>query len=233
MSFPRACSFLPFFAVLLSSGCMQTRSEVKEMEQRQVIQQQVSTIQKTNADAFSRFAETEEQLRNLNGRLEVVENQLQRENQQSQTQSKAQHEQMADMNKRSGLLQDSLVKLEQQIFTLQNEMTLMRSEHAALQSAIQSKAAAGNSQKGAKGSFEQAQELFKQKDWKRAILGYQKYRDDNPKGKSLAEATYRIGYSFQELGLKEEAESFYKELIVKYPKSEEAKKAKVKLKSLK
>ena len=54
----------------------------------------------------------------------------------------------------------------------------------------------------------------------------------NPKGKRYADATYKIGMSFQELKLKDDAKAFYQEVIQKFPKSSEAKKAEVRLKKL-
>lgn len=226
--------FVGFFSILaLTTSCLQTRTEVKEIEQRQVMQQQVSTIQKNTADVSSRFVDIEEQMRTLNGRVEVVENQIQRENQQIQSHSKAHAEQLSEVNKKSELLQESVEKMEQQIFSLQAEVTKLHSEYAAFQAANQAKAQTTVPSKPAKGTFDLAQEQFAKKDWKQAILSYQKYREENPKGKSIALATLRIGASFQELGLKDEAITFYKEVLSKYPKSEEAKKAKTRLKSLK
>jgi TolA-binding protein len=217
----------------LAAGCLQTRTEVKEIEQRQVMQQQVSTIQKNTADVGSRFVDVEEQMRTMNGRIEVVENQILRENQQAQSHSKAQSEQFSLVNKKTDLLQESVEKMEQQIFALQAEVTKLHAEYAAFQLTSQAKAQTAAISKPSKSTFDLAQEQFSKKDWKQAILSYQKYREENPKGKSIISATLRIGVCFQELGLKEEATTFYKEVLSKYPKSEEAKKAKTRLKSLK
>ena len=61
---------------LTTLGCLKTRSEVKDTETRQAVQQQVVTLQKNTADSSNRFSELEEQVRALNGRTEVVENRL-------------------------------------------------------------------------------------------------------------------------------------------------------------
>ncbi|HND86321.1 MAG TPA: tetratricopeptide repeat protein [Pseudobdellovibrionaceae bacterium] len=42
-----------------------------------------------------------------------------------------------------------------------------------------------------------------------------------------------MAYAFQQMGMKDEAVTFYQDVVAKYPKSEEARKAKVKLKALK
>ena len=84
-----------------------------------------------------------------------------------------------------------------------------------------------------KDAFEIGEDFFEKKEWRRAILSYQKYRDANPKSKKFSDATYKIGVSFQELGLRDEARTFYDEVVAKFPQSAEAKKARTRLKSLK
>jgi TolA-binding protein len=95
-------------------------------------------------------------------------------------------------------------------------------------------AAAGEkSSKKKSDTYETAQDLFAKKEWKQAILNFQKYRDENPKGAKFADATYKIGVSFQELGMKDEAKTFYEEVLNKFPKSEDAHRAKIRMKGLK
>ena len=82
-------------------------------------------------------------------------------------------------------------------------------------------------------TYETSQELFDNQDWKKAILSYQKYVDENSKGKNTPDAKYKIGVCFQELGMKEEAMAFYEEVIANYGKAESGKKAKIRLSKLK
>lgn len=216
--------FVTFSLVL--AGCLQTRNDVKEIEQRQVMQQQVVTLQKSNADVTNKFSEIDENLRILNGKIEVVENQVHKGDQQALTQVKTNNEKTQEVAQKINLLEESMLKMEQQIAGLQAEITALKADGA---SSNKGKPAAS---KG-RASFEQGLEHFNQKDWKKAIVSFQKYRDDNPKGKSFAEATYRIGVCFQELGLKEEAKTFYQEVLTNFPKSDEAKRAKTRMKGLK
>ncbi len=44
---------------------------------------------------------------------------------------------------------------------------------------------------------------FKNKEWKKAILSYQKYSEDSPKGKMVAEAKYKIGVSFRPMNFQD------------------------------
>ncbi|WP_415062189.1 tetratricopeptide repeat protein [Bdellovibrio sp.] len=211
---------------LFLTGCLKTRNEVRDNEQRQVMQQQVVTLQRTNADVGNRFADLEEQMRSLNGRVDVVENRLGQNNSGVESALKSSQQQNMDLNQKVTLLQEALTKMERDIFALNAELQAVKADKAAVhaeKSAKQTK----------KDVYESGQDFFSKKDWKQAILNYQKYRDDNPKGGKFADATYKIGVSFQELGMNEEAKTFYDEVVSKFPKSEEARRAKIRLKGLK
>jgi len=136
------------------------------------------------------------------------------------------NEQVGEANKKLAVYQEELLKQEKTIQQLTHEVEAMKAEAAAA-----TKPAEKETEK--KTPLQLADEHFKQNDWKKAIIQYQKYRDDNPKGKKVAESTYRIAYAFGELGMKEEAKTFYEEVIAKFPTSLEAKKAKTKIKAFK
>lgn len=220
-------------------GCLKTRNDVRENEQRHMMQQQVVTLQKTNADASTRMMETNELIRNLNGRIEVLENRLQQSFATNESSARQNAEVNRDMAQKSAILQDALLKLEKEVIHLKQEVTQLKAERAALEAQVASAIVnAGSSQKLESGSkkmnsYEQAQVFFDKKDWKQAILNYQKYRDANPKGAKFADATYKIGVCFQELGMKDEAQTFYDEVVNKFPKSDEARRANIRLRGLK
>lgn len=224
---------LPASVMCLSlTACLKTRTDVRESEQKQVMQQEVTKLQKTNADVSSRFSDVEEDMRNLRGRVEVLEHKKDQGAQDAESAKKFATDQSADANKKIALLQEGLTNLEKTVFQLNAEVNALKAEKAAMvaqNAAAQAKAATD----AKKGPYELGQESFEQKDWKKAILNYQKYRDDNPTGKKFADATYKMGVSFQELGMKDEAKTFYDEIVTKFPTSNEAKKAKIRLKSLK
>lgn len=214
------------------TGCLKTRTDVRETEQKQVIQQEVTKLQRTNADVASRFSDVEEDIRSLRGRVEVIEHRKDQGTQEAESAKKFAADQSADANKRILLLQEGLNNLEKTVFQLNAEVNALKAERAAMvaqNTAAQAKAAT----EAKKSPYDVGQDFFEQKDWKKAILNFQKYRDDNPSGKKIPDVTYKMGVSFQELGMKDEAKTFYDELVSKYPGSNEAKKAKIRLKSLK
>jgi TolA-binding protein len=212
------------FLGLTACETLMTRGDVREVEQKRQMQDQVVTLQRTTADTNNRFSDIESDLRNLNGRVEVLENKSGQSGQERER-TKALIEQSSnDSNKKMQILQDEVAKLHEKIDAMTAEMNAMK------QAASESQAQAVASKKDL---FEIAEELFDKKDWRKAILNFQRFRDANPKHKHFADATYKIGVCFQELGMKDEARTFYDEVIAKFPNSPEAKKARTRLKSLK
>jgi len=216
---------LPFFFV----GCLQTRSDVREGEHRQVLQTQVSTLQKSTADVSNRFEEVEEQIRFLNGRIEVLENKLASAHAENDQLRKMSQDSVQSQNQRFQVFQEALSKMDQEQEALKAELASLRSQQAEQAKGVPAVAPAPKANNG----YELGEQLFEKKEFRQAILEYQRYREKFPKGKSFATATYKIGVSFQELGLRDEARSFYEEVISKFPKSEEARKSKARLQKLK
>lgn len=182
-------------------------------------------MQKTAAENTNRFAEFEAEQRQLNGRVEVVENRMGQAALEREKQKKQNDELLADMQKKMQVMQDELAKLNDTIGSLATEMANIKT------SSDGTGAAAGAHEPA--GLFEQAEELFSKKEFKKAILDYQKFRDSKPKDKRVVTAIYKMGVCFQELGLKDEAKTFYQEVVSKYPSSVEAQKCKIRLKKLK
>ena len=216
---------LPAFAVLALSGCLKTRNDVKDGEQRQVMQQQTTTLQKEAADNNNRLGDMQEQMRYLTGRVDVLENKQANAGNTAEAALKVSQQQNQELGQKVAIMQDALTKMEAQVFQLNADIQALKAEKAAAaaQAAVQAK----------RDPYDVGQEFFAQKDWKKAILNYQKYRDEFPKGKNYPEATYKIGVSFQELGMKDEAKTFYDEVVSKFPKTDQAKKSKTRLKTLK
>lgn len=217
-------NFLLVLIPMILTACLKTRGDVKESEQTKVQQQQVVSMQK--AEAESRQVEIDEEMRNINGRIETLENKLQSTDQDKE--KKQLQDLIVEQNKKMLLLQEALAKLETQVGALNSELQNVRAEKLTDAKSVEKKA-----EKKVGGQFEAGLEYFGNKDWKRSILSFQKYRDENPNGAKLALATLYIGDSFKELGMKDESKSFYDEVVAKYPKTAEAKTAKSRLKALK
>ena len=210
--------FLTLFFVSMSlSACLLTRSQVKEQEKNSMLQSKV-------AESEAKYADVDESMRALRGRLEVLENEknLRQQDRQRLEESRAIEQKRVD--ERFRLFKEALASMEKQIQDLGKKIDDLKKKEIA----------AAKKPKGKKkGIFERADDQFGKKNWKEAIVEYQNYREKYPKGRRYRQATYKIGVSFQELGLKDEARAFYKEVVDKFPKTKTAGQAKSRLKKLK
>ncbi len=215
---------------LVFVGCsgLVTRGELKEADQKKTLQDQVSLIQRSHADQSNKFSDIDNDLRELTGRLEVLENKNHLSINEKEKLNKQNSETTQEQNRKIQLLQEELTRQDNQINMMMADINTLKSVISQQQAALKEE-----SEKSKKDPYELAEDFFKANDWKKSILNYQKYRDSNPKGKHFADATYKIGVSFQELGMKDEAKSFFDEVITKFPNSGESKKAKTRIKNLK
>lgn len=209
-----------FLALVAQMGCLKTRGDVEEIEQKKVMQEQVFNLQKSTADQSSRFVDVDQAIRQTNGRIEVLENKI---NQVEKAQSDT--SKTAEQNKKLTALEESVVKMDNQIQAMLTEIAGLKAGKTSSKAEVKG---------GDSGSlYDQADALFKAGDWKQAIFTYEKFREKSPKSKKIADATYKIGVCFQEMGMSEDAIGFYEEVISKFPKTEEAKKAGIRLKKVK
>ena len=220
--------FLPSAICLtLFSGCMlDTRSQNKEQDEKTVMRKQVANLQATTADVNSRFADAEEDVRKANGRIEALETRLQR------TEAAAQAKAEKGNASIEAKLGDNDKAYREEFAKLQSEIDALKAQlNSAADARRSSDAAAASEAK--KDPFEAAEAKFEAKSYKEAILDYQNYRKKNPSGKRFSTATYKIGSSFQEMGMNDEARAFYEEVLSKFPKTKDAGRAQAKLKALK
>jgi TolA-binding protein len=225
------------------TGCLETRETVKEQEDRQVLRKQVSNLQQTTADVNQRFQDHDDDIRKLNGRIEALENRLQKLEGKLDKVDSAND---AKQKEYDGVYREEFAKIKTDLEQMRTEFAsqisaltakIANDEKAAAAAAANERAASAKAVKppAAKAgieAFQQGEEQFKAKQWKDAILDYERYRKANPAGKHFAAATYKIGVAFQELGMTDEAKAFYDELVAKFAKTKEAKAASQRLKAL-
>lgn len=210
------------FGLTLLTGCLTTRAELREVEQQQ--RTQVSATQERQAQASARLDEYDQQFRSLSGRLDVAENQIVQINAGHADRQSQDIRMKEDFDGRFKAYEDALKKLENEVKGLNEELQSLRAKKEAPASARAS---------SSKDAFANAEAAFGRKDWKQAIVDYENYRKASPKGKNYSTATLRIGMSFHELNMKDEAKAFYEEVVAKFPDSKDAKKASQRLKSMK
>lgn len=216
--------------ILSNFGCvaLKTREEVNQSETSRTAQTQVTQLQTQKAEADNKVLALQDELRQLNGRLDMLEK---REQDQKQVETptgptnKDIIEQMKIFEQNNAAMRAKIEELEGKLAVAQKaQATAATQKVAATTPAPKEKS---------KDTYQTAEDLFNKKEWKSAILSYQAYRDANPKGSNYAQATYKIGVSFQELKMKDEAKVFFEEVVQKFPKSPAARKSKFRLGQLK
>lgn len=212
-------------AILLSilalslSGCLKTRSEISGTRSQQEAQAQQQAAQRELQQQ-----EINDQIRSLVGRIDVLESQMSTISEKVVEKGVASQEGEKKKVERLDALEKVISEMDLKLLALSNEIRVYLKSQKATKKAAPQKP---------KGNFARAEDDFKAKRWKEAIVGYEKYRELNPKGRRYAVSTYKIGVCFQELSMADAAKSFFQEVLDKFPKSSEAKKAKYRLSKIK
>ncbi len=236
-------STLLMLALFLSS-CLKTRADISGQDQEALygkknaenqVQAQADPSEPAPAPAVSQsetvaqaspLDEKDELIRSLTGRLETLENQMTTLQKEKETLS-------AENAQKMVLLQEALTKLELQVQKLEVDSPIVKTTDKVLKNIEDSEQVTAKADGRKLSTYEVAEQYFVKEDWKKAILNFQKYTDEKPKAKNVADAKYKIGICFQELGMKEEAMAFYEEVVANYPKTEAGKKSKTRLDKLK
>ena len=218
---------LAVFTSIFTTGCLMTREQIREgAASPKGPRGELSQMQVKRAEEVARMDELEETIRLLRGELEVAQNQIRQLEtvQQSSTGAAESHAMsQQEVAQKMAIFEEALRASEAKVNSLSQELQSLKSR------SVSKGPSAPEPNEDSLGNYAGAQKAFDLKDWKKAIVGYEKYRELNPKGRRYADATYKIGVCFQELGMKTEAKAFYEEVIAKFPKSDTANRAKYRL----
>ena len=217
-------------------GCLKTRAELRgdsddgtPRKPIVVAQRESRKQQQAPPQPYHSQEDTDEQLRTLSGRIDVVENQVVQINAARAGDKDGVNREKQAFDQKFLAYEDALRKLEAQIQAMAEDLAKMK----VVLEKPEKPEKPGKEKASPNKAWEEGETLFAQKKFKEAILSYQKYRDANPKGKNYADATYKMGVCFQEVGLKDEAKVFFDEVTNKFPGSKEAKKAAFRAKQIK
>jgi TolA-binding protein len=212
---------LAVLTAITLTGCLTTRAQLRSEQTTRT--QQVSQVQEKQAQAVARIEEYDDQLRAINGRIDLLENQMSQFNAGHADRQSMDVKQRDEFNNKLKVYEEALRKLETQLAAANEEIALLKAR----------KQVAAAPAPSAKDAFTNAEDAFNKKDFKQAIVDYEAYRKASPKGKNYPAATFKIGMAFAELNMKDEAKAFFEEVVSKFPSSKEAKKASQRLKAMK
>ncbi|MCC6278838.1 MAG: tetratricopeptide repeat protein [Oligoflexia bacterium] len=208
----------------LAACDMMSRQDIKKQDEERQMREQLAAMQKGKADTDLRYSDLQNDIRVVAGRVDTLDHALESNKGSTRQEIEALRKQVEMQNEKLKALESHLSQTEQR---------LMAAIQGAPVAAPQSGAAPVPEKKDTADVFEEAEALLKAKEFKKAIVKYQAFRDKNSKGVKAAEATYKIGVCFAELGMKKDAREFYLETIENFPSTKAASKAKYRLSNLK
>jgi TolA-binding protein len=220
---------VPLLLGSILTGCLVTRDQIRSSETPRGAAFGGTSPEKASGEVAStqaRVAELEAFVRELNGRLGSLDNEFQEKTKSLEVASQTKWSEIE--NRLNAVVEElGIIKTE-----LGNRIRLLTEARASSQAAASAGQAAATAAASAS-EFDQAEKLFSEKKWQQAILKYQEYRDRNPRGRHFAEATYKIGVCFQELGMNKEAKTFYDEVIARFPNTPQSRRAQTRTRALK
>ena len=222
-----------FLGLLLTlTACpLETREDLRQQDDDRQLKEQVTTIQRSKADSEQRFTDVQNDMRVIAGRVDAVEHNDQTAQQNARSEIEKLRVQVMAQNDKMKLMEQHVDAVEMRLTAA---IQALNSAQAPQQ--ISSQNSSGEEARGKKkeaASLEEAETLFESRDYKKAIVQFESYRTKHAKGPRAAEATYKIGVCFAELGLKKDAREFYQETIENFPGTVQSKKAKARLTQLK
>jgi len=247
-----ALSAVTLALILSQTACMRTRSQIRttgeaQSESTSDEPRYVSSAQaKTNAPA-QRYdiEEIKNELTRLTGRVEELDHSQRNQNTGELKEYITRIDgRVAEVEKNQVLILSELKALKDKEVQSAKEAAanpddLLADANKMLASDRFSEAADKFQQaisKGLKGKeaaeahFGAAEAEYGQKNYKKAIVHYSKIQEVYPKSARIPASLYRMGLAFQHLNMKKEARGFFAELVERYPRTSEAKRARAKIK---
>jgi tol-pal system protein YbgF len=225
--------------IILLTGCLKTRAQLKEDGEDREATRSVAVQPPQEVRPQSQYVidEMKDEMTRMEGRIEDLE----RNQKESSGRSRDKEElkkltdKVRELEEIQLNLSESLKKLEESISSKDPSEIF---EKAKSQFKAQDYEAAAETlgrylkvNKGKKSEeaiMMRGECYYKLKQYKKAIVEYSKFPEKFSRSAKMPEALYKIGLSFDALNMKDDAKGFYQELVEKYPKSPEAKKARKK-----
>ncbi len=221
------------------TACLKTRAQLKNdapEEDAAPVPVQVQDVQPQNQYVID---EIKSEITRLTGRIEDLERKAQQtaDTPKADKDLKAMETRIVELEQAQAAMLETLKKMQASIPMPENVGAFERGKEAfkagEYEQAVEHFTEYLKASKGKhieEATFKRAESHFKLKQYKKAIVDYSKFPEKYTKSSKLAQALYQIGQSFDALGMKEDGKGFYQELVDKFPKSPEAKKARPKLK---
>jgi TolA-binding protein len=231
--------------LVTANSCLTTRAQLKsdnadgaESSASQPIPAQVQEVQPQGQYVID---EIKSELTRLTGRIEDLE----RENQQLKTLGVASKQddlkkfetRITELEQAQAAMIDAIKKLQTgspaldpaELFE-KGKSEFLAGKYDAASDTLGNYLKSPGIKRAEEATFLRAEAFFVLKQYKKAIVDYSRFPEKFNRSKKMPVALLKIGLSFEAIGMKEDATGFFQELVDKFPKSPEAKKARAKLK---
>lgn len=223
--------------VLLTSACLKTRAQLREDGEDAPRPVAAQPVQDVKPGGYA-IDEVKDEITRLTGRIEDLErSQKEQKGGADHDTVKKLEDRIAQLEQAQLALSESVKKIEESPAVMDPNEVFKKAKDQFDKGEFQSAADSfGNYlklpkiKKAEDATFYKAESYFKLKEYKKAIVEYSKFPEKFSKSTRMADVLFKIGTSFESLGMKDDAKGFFQELIEKYPKSPEAKKARKKAK---
>lgn len=228
--------------ILSQSGCLKTRAQLRDESDHPEVSNPIPLEPVQDVQPQGKYAidEMKSEMTQMEGRIEELER-VQKEAASSSPLSSIREDlkkldlRITDLEKNQALTLENVKKIQEsssvsdpdEVFS-QAKSLYENSKYNEAAGVFSTYLKMPKAKEKQEATFLRGECYFKNKEYKKAIVDYSKFSEKWTHSKRSPEALYRIGQSFDALGMREEGKSFYQEVIEKYPKSPEAKKLKKK-----
>ncbi|HTL12277.1 MAG TPA: tetratricopeptide repeat protein [Bdellovibrionota bacterium] len=222
-----------------TGACLKTRAQLKDDDDSGSMPNQPEAVKPQGGYVVD---ELKSEITRLTGRVEDLEHQLKEARESAQEKDKGPNPK--DLEKRIGELENAQANMLETIQKMEKNSQSRGGGEGAFEKAkasFKEKDYEGainhlnvylrdsDADKAEEATFLRGEAYYSLKQYKKAIVDYSKFPEKYNKSKLLPEALWRIGQSFDNLGMKDDASAFYQELIEKFPKNSRADAARRKL----
>jgi tol-pal system protein YbgF len=225
-----------------ATSCLKTRAQVREEESNTPSTDAHAGVpsQVKDVDDHGSYAldEIKGELTRLNGRIEDLERNSQNQNgQPTKDDLKKLESRIIELEQAQANMLEAIKKLQEAPAANPDPLDALEAGKKSFNNKNYDAAIdqLSNYLKAPKGkhseeaTYLRGESYFQLKQYKKAIVDFSKFPEQYTHSKLMPQALFRIGQSFDALGMKEDASGFYQELVEKFPKSPEAKKARTKI----
>lgn len=223
-----------------ASGCLKTRAQLKEDEQDPTATPVSNPIQDVPATTGAAAGagggsyvvdELKAEIARLTGRIDELE----RGSKGDSTSVKSLETRVAELEKAQAEMIEAYKKVQTKAPAPLELLTTARERYAAknYDGAIEALDSFLSNPKGRNNEeavYLRGESFFAKGQYKKAIADFSRFPESFSRSRRMPQALYKIGMSFDALGMRADAQPFYQELLEKFPESSEAKKARTRKK---